>query len=50
MEYVIALQLQLRRMLIMEINSNHEARAPAGLVRNVTLIRELNGNIARVRM
>ncbi|KAF7042741.1 hypothetical protein CFC21_052251 [Triticum aestivum] len=36
------------RMLISEINQNHESRAPDSLTRNVGLIRELNNNIRRV--
>ncbi len=37
------------RILIKEINSNHEARTPEGLARNVILIRELNKNVSEVR-
>ena len=36
------------RILIREINSNHEARTPEGLARNVILIRELNKNVSEV--
>lgn len=36
------------RLLIHEIKHNHETRDPDGLVRNVTLIRQLNENVARV--
>lgn len=36
-------------MLITEINANHEGRTPEALARNQLLIRELNGNIAKVR-
>ncbi|CAD6256014.1 unnamed protein product [Miscanthus lutarioriparius] len=40
--------LDQNRMLISEINQNHESRAPDNLTRNVGLIRELNNNIHRV--
>ncbi len=36
------------RILINEINANHEAQSPQGLARNVILIRELNNNITKV--
>eukprot|EP00897_Mesotaenium_endlicherianum_P000167 jgi/Mesen1/10150/ME000076S09659 len=35
------------RLLINEINKNHEERNPEGLMRNVALIRELNHNVAK---
>uniref|UniRef100_A0A1D1Z1I1 Protein ELF4-LIKE 4 n=1 Tax=Anthurium amnicola TaxID=1678845 RepID=A0A1D1Z1I1_9ARAE len=40
--------LDQNRLLINEINQNHESRAPDSLNRNVGLIRELNNNIRRV--
>ena len=40
--------LDLPRLLITEINTNHEIRTPDGLARNVYLIRELNSNVAKV--
>ncbi|KAG8090515.1 hypothetical protein GUJ93_ZPchr0011g28231 [Zizania palustris] len=40
--------LDQNRMLINEINQNHESRVPDNLTRNVGLIRELNNNIRRV--
>ena len=40
--------LDQNRVLINEINQNHESRAPGNLTRNVGLIRELNNNIRRV--
>ena len=40
--------LDQNRLLITEINQNHESRAPGNLTRNVGLIRELNNNIRRV--
>ncbi|KAH7301069.1 hypothetical protein KP509_23G011100 [Ceratopteris richardii] len=40
--------LDQNRILIREINQNHESKIPENLTRNVTLIRELNKNIARV--
>ena len=36
------------RILINEINANHEARTPEGLARNVVLIKELNSNVLKV--
>ncbi|XP_055835055.1 protein ELF4-LIKE 3-like isoform X2 [Solanum dulcamara] len=36
------------RLLINEINQNHESAIPDNLTRNVGLIRELNNNIRRV--
>ena len=38
-----------RRALIAEIKGNHDAQTPEGLTRNCLLIKELNGNIAKVR-
>ncbi|KAK9083975.1 hypothetical protein Scep_030446 [Stephania cephalantha] len=40
--------LDQNRLLINEINQNHESRMPDNLSRNVGLIRELNNNIKRV--
>nr|ACK56119.1 ELF4-like protein [Pinus taeda] len=40
--------LDQNRLLINEINQNHESKIPDNLSRNVTLIRELNNNISRV--
>ncbi|KAK2353253.1 Protein ELF4-LIKE 4 [Trifolium repens] len=40
--------LNQNRLLINEINQNHESRMPDNLSRNVGLIRELNSNIRRV--
>eukprot|EP00250_Pteridium_aquilinum_P029966 c40420_g1_i1 orf=384-764(-) len=40
--------LDQNRILIREINQNHESKIPENLTRNVSLIRELNSNIARV--
>ncbi|KAH7679920.1 Protein EARLY FLOWERING 4 domain-containing protein [Dioscorea alata] len=40
--------LDQNRLLINEINQNHESRIPDNLNRNVGLIRELNNNIRRV--
>jgi hypothetical protein len=40
--------LDQNRLLINEINQNHESRAPRNLTRNVGLIRELNSNVRRV--
>ncbi|CAN6541228.1 hypothetical protein ACFX13_018344 [Malus domestica] len=40
--------LDQNRVLINEINHNHESKIPDNLSRNVGLIRELNNNIRRV--
>lgn len=40
--------LDQNRLLINEINQNHESKIPDNLSRNVALIRELNNNITRV--
>ncbi|XP_042022283.1 protein ELF4-LIKE 4-like [Salvia splendens] len=40
--------LDQNRVLISEINQNHESKIPDNLSRNVGLIRELNNNIRRV--
>ncbi|KAL1825356.1 hypothetical protein DCAR_0313509 [Daucus carota subsp. sativus] len=40
--------LDQNRILINEINQNHESKVPDNLSRNVGLIRELNNNIRRV--
>ncbi|CAH9065963.1 unnamed protein product [Cuscuta europaea] len=36
------------RLLISEINQNHESKSPDNLTRNVGLIKELNNNIRKV--
>ncbi|KAK8664437.1 hypothetical protein V6N13_084228 [Hibiscus sabdariffa] len=40
--------LDQNRLLINEINQNHESKTPDNLGRNVGLIKELNNNIRRV--
>ncbi|XP_061343280.1 protein ELF4-LIKE 3-like [Gastrolobium bilobum] len=40
--------LDQNRLLINEINQNHESKVPDNLTRNVGLIRELNNNVRRV--
>ncbi|GFP96846.1 protein elf4-like 4 [Phtheirospermum japonicum] len=40
--------LDQNRLLINEINQNHESKIPDNLMRNVRLIRELNNNIRSV--
>ncbi|KAL0345040.1 UNVERIFIED_CONTAM: protein ELF4-LIKE 3 [Sesamum radiatum] len=40
--------LDQNRLLINEINQNHESNTPHNLTRNVGLIRELNNNITKV--
>lgn len=40
--------LDQNRVLIEEINHNHESKVPESLTRNVPLIKRLNGNISKV--
>lgn len=40
--------LDQNRLLINEINQNHESKIPHNLTRNVILIKELNNNIRRI--
>ncbi|XP_065867754.1 protein ELF4-LIKE 4-like [Euphorbia lathyris] len=40
--------LDQNRLLINEINQNHESKIPDNLTRNVGFIRELNNNVRRV--
>ena len=40
--------LETNRLLINEINRNHELRTPEALGRNVVLIRQLNTNVGKV--
>lgn len=40
--------LDQNKILINEINHNHELRTPESLNRNVILIRQLNGNVAKI--
>ena len=40
--------LEQNRILIREIDENHESKLPEKLTRNVGLIRELNGNISQI--
>mmetsp|Transcript_35397 Transcript_35397/g.67714 ORF Transcript_35397/g.67714 Transcript_35397/m.67714 type:complete len:113 (-) Transcript_35397:195-533(-) len=40
--------LDRNKLLINEINANHDSRSPEGLEHNVVLIRELNSNIQKV--
>ncbi|GLJ09627.1 hypothetical protein SUGI_0113020 [Cryptomeria japonica] len=40
--------LDMNRLLITEIKRNHDSKVPAGLSKNVQLIRELNENITQV--
>lgn len=44
----VDVMLEHNRMLINEINRNHETQIPADLTRNVSLIDELDQNIKRV--
>ncbi|KAJ6389674.1 hypothetical protein OIU77_027905 [Salix suchowensis] len=40
--------LDRNRDLIQQVNSNHRSKIPDNLVKNVSLIREINGNISKV--
>ncbi|KAK3019262.1 hypothetical protein RJ639_004211 [Escallonia herrerae] len=41
--------LDRNRALIQQVNENHMSKIPDNLVNNIALIREINGNIAKVR-
>ncbi|KAF7830950.1 protein EARLY FLOWERING 4 [Senna tora] len=40
--------LDRNRLLIQQVNENHQSRAPNNMAKNVSLIQELNGNISKV--
>ncbi|XVE52502.1 hypothetical protein DITRI_Ditri02bG0127100 [Diplodiscus trichospermus] len=40
--------LDRNRVLIQQVNDNHQSKIPDNMVRNVALIQELNGNISKV--
>ncbi|XP_022156910.1 protein EARLY FLOWERING 4-like [Momordica charantia] len=40
--------LDRNRVLIQQVNENHQSRVPSNMVDNVALIQELNGNISKV--
>jgi len=40
--------LDRNRVLIQQVNENHQSRTPDNMVKNVSLIQELNGNISKV--
>ena len=40
--------LERNRVLIQQVNENHQSRIPGNMVKNVSLIQELNGNISKV--
>uniref|UniRef100_A0A7C8ZTK0 Protein EARLY FLOWERING 4 domain-containing protein n=1 Tax=Opuntia streptacantha TaxID=393608 RepID=A0A7C8ZTK0_OPUST len=40
--------LDQNRALIQQVNDNHQSKIPDNLVKNVALIREINGNINKV--
>ncbi|KAG6792795.1 hypothetical protein POTOM_001954 [Populus tomentosa] len=40
--------LDRNRDLIQQVNANHQSKIPDNLVKNVSLIREINGNISKV--
>ncbi|KAJ0746255.1 putative protein EARLY FLOWERING 4 [Helianthus annuus] len=40
--------LDQNRLLIQQVNENHQSKIPDNLVKNVKLIQEINGNISKV--
>ncbi|KAI5675000.1 hypothetical protein M9H77_05950 [Catharanthus roseus] len=40
--------LDQNRALIQQVNENHQSKIPDNMVKNVALIKEINGNISRV--
>ncbi|KAK1420849.1 hypothetical protein QVD17_22751 [Tagetes erecta] len=40
--------LDQNRLLIQQVNENHQSKIPDNLVKNVALIQEINGNISKV--
>ncbi|GAB4827591.1 hypothetical protein Ancab_034474 [Ancistrocladus abbreviatus] len=40
--------LDRNRVLIQQVNENHQSKIPDNLVKNVSLIQEINGNISKV--
>nr|XP_023900077.1 protein EARLY FLOWERING 4-like [Quercus suber]POE51089.1 protein early flowering 4 [Quercus suber] len=40
--------LDRNRVLIQQVNENHQSRIPDNMVKNVALIQEINGNISKV--
>ncbi|KAF5804630.1 putative protein EARLY FLOWERING 4 [Helianthus annuus] len=40
--------LDQNRLLIQQVNDNHQSKIPDNLVKNVKLIQEINGNISKV--
>lgn len=44
----VQMALDQNRALIQEVNENQQSKVPDKLAKNVALIREINGNIARV--
>lgn len=44
----VQLVLDQNRALIQQVNENHQSKIPENLVKNVALIREINGNINKV--
>ncbi|XVF24130.1 hypothetical protein REPUB_Repub13aG0100800 [Reevesia pubescens] len=40
--------LDRNRVLIQQVNQNHQSKIPDNMVKNVALIQELNGNISKV--
>ncbi|KAK3246569.1 DUF1313 domain-containing protein [Cymbomonas tetramitiformis] len=46
--HAVQVILDRNKLLVNEINANHDSRSPEDLKRNVVLIRELNTNINKV--
>lgn len=40
--------LDQNRLLIQQVNENHQSKIPDNMVKNVALIQEINGNISKV--
>ena len=40
--------LDRNRVLIQQVNDNHQSKIPDNLIKNVALIQEINGNISKV--
>ncbi|KAJ0738072.1 putative protein EARLY FLOWERING 4 [Helianthus annuus] len=41
--------LEENRLLIQQVNENHESKIHDNLVKNVALIQEINGNVSKIR-
>ncbi|KAM3373967.1 protein EARLY FLOWERING 4 [Capsicum galapagoense] len=49
-KYILEVQsvLDQNRVLIQQVNENHQSKLPDNLVKNVALIRDINSNISKV--